>query len=530
MYQAVTVLALVGQIHERAHLRVASKVNKQLVLVGKEHRCGVAVNNLCELRLIEAFEREGHTLHCHRRRAPCELCVLTAIINANVVHTYRSARIENVHTQALRLNRQEAKQALVANGCGLLTLLHSLPCAVLVEPFDSKFLHALSERNILLQHYAVHLTRLLEREGYVGRGHPVACCPVGVPRTIGQSLRRKLSSALVAHLWLHASHEVVAKLALNELMKVDSICRINGVYQSVAVYGEIEQQRGVVSHTTIVEVSQLLRTLHLVILLRVIEPSRTYGHVTLGCRPLVAIGIAKLQFGIVGIARIDRVLWNERPVGFASKALLVAHPSASRSTVAEHHRLWLQAIENLVDARIVVIVLSVDGAFVPRAAIIAVATVGTVEPHLKHGAIVGEQVTQLRVEIVDIRWRAIVGARAVPWREIDRKLQSVLLTSLRQFLHDVSFSIAPWRLAHVIIVSFKWPQAEAVMMFCRQDDALHAGSHERLHPLLTVEALRVKHLWVGVAISPFSVAERVETEMNEGVGLHALPVDLFLFG
>ena len=68
------------------------------------------------------------------------------------------------------------------------------------------------------------------------------------------------------------------------------------------------------------------------------------------------------------------------------------------------------------------------------------------------------------------------------------------------------------------------------MMFCRQDDALHAGSHERLHPLLTVEALRVKHLWVGVAISPFSVAERVETEKNEGVGLHALPVDLFLFG
>ena len=60
--------------------------------------------------------------------------------------------------------------------------------------------------------------------------------------------------------------------------------------------------------------------------------------------------------------------------------------------------------------------------------------------------------------------------------------------------------------------------------------ALHSGSNECLHPLLAVEACRVECLRVGVAISPLTVVECVQSEVDEGVSLHFLPVYLLLLG
>ena len=241
---------------------------------------------------------------------------------------------------------------------------------------------------------------------------------------------RELFATLVAHLRFHASHEVVAQLASDEFMKVDSIGRVGGMDKAIAVNREVEQQGGIVAYAAVVEIGELLGRFHLTIFFGVIEPSWTYRHVTLGWRPLVTIGITILKFGIIGIAWINTTFGKERPVGFARKAFLIAHPATARTTIAKHYGIGLYAIKHLVDVRIIVIGFAVDGAFITSTTIVAVATIGTVEPHLKHRTVMGKEVAQLSIEIGEIGGRAIVGARAVPRREIDGKLKAVLLTSL----------------------------------------------------------------------------------------------------
>ena len=110
------------------------------------------------------------------------------------------------------------------------------------------------------------------------------------------------------------------------------------------------------------------------------------------------------QFVVIGVARINLALAQESPVCLACKSLLVANPSASGAAVAEYHGIRLYLVEHLEYVRVVVVVLSVDGALVFGSAIVVVATVGTVKPYLKHLAVVGEEVAQLCVEV-----RQIVG-------------------------------------------------------------------------------------------------------------------------
>ena len=167
--------------------------------------------------------------------------------------------------------------------------------------------------------------------------------------------------------------------------------------------------------------------------------------------------MAVLQFGIFGVAWVDLALAEERPVGFAGKSLLVAHPSAAGSAVAEHHGVGLYAVEHLEDAWIVVVVLAVDGALVACSAVVAVAAVSSVEPHLEHLAVVGEEVAQLGVEIGQIGGCGVVGARAVPGREVYGKLESVFLACFGEFLHHVALASAPGRLAHVVVVAGEGP-------------------------------------------------------------------------
>ena len=308
------------------------------------------------------------------------------------------------------------------------------------------------------------------------------------------------------------------QFALNHLVEVDGVSRVDRVDETFAVDGEVEQQRSVVSYRAVVEVGKLFGRLHTVVLLRMVEPARTYRHVALGSRPLVAVGVSVLQFGVVGVARINRVLAQECPVGLACEALLVAHPAASRSAVAEDHGVGLNAVEHGEDMRVVIVVLAVDSARVLGTAIVAVATVGTVEPHLEHVAVVGEQVVELSVEVGQVARRSVVGTRAVPRREIHRELQSVLLAGVRQFAHDVALSVLIRRACHVVVVALERPEAEAVMVFCCENDALHACCHERLCPLFAVETCGVERSRVGVAVAPFAVVERVQTEVDEGVG------------
>ena len=212
---------------------------------------------------------------------------------------------------------------------------------------------------------------------------------------------------------------------------------------------------------------------------------------------------------VLRIAGIHLSLAQKGPVGFACKAFFVAHPSASGSAVAEHHCLWLQTVEHFEYARIVVIVLSVNGSCVLGAAVVAVAAVCTVKPHFKHLAIVGEQVAKLCVEVGEIAGGGIVGTAAVPWRQIYGKLQSVLLAGFRQFAHDIAFASTERRFAHIVVVTGKRPEAEAVVMLGSKDDTLHSCCDKRACPLFAIEFSGVECHRVGVAVSPFAVVECV---------------------
>ena len=135
---------------------------------------------------------------------------------------------------------------------------------------------------------------------------------------------------------------------------------------------------------------------------------------------------------------------------------------------------------------------------------------------------------ELSVEVRQVAWCSIVGTRAIPRREVHRELQVVLLARLRQFAYDVALAVLVRRAAHVVVVALEGPQTEAVVMLRSEYHALHAGSHECLCPLLAVETCGVERSRIGVAVAPFAVVERVQTEVDESVGLHALPVDLLL--
>ena len=389
MDESASAFALVGQILQCRNLLLAAKVDEHFVAFAEPNGLRVAVGSLLPLSLVGAEDRERQRLDGLGCGVPCELCVLSAVVDAHVVEADWSARVDDAHAHALCLHGAEAQQALVADGGCLLALLNAAPCLA-VEILYGELLHALSERNVLLQHDAVHELRLLEVERDGSRCDAVGSSPVGIPRVVGHRLCRERLATLVAHLRCHASHEVMLQLALNQLVEVDGVSRVDRVDETFAVDGEVEQQRSVVAHRAVVEVGKLFGRLHTVVLLRMIEPARTDRHVALGSRPLVAVGVSVLQFGVVGIARINRVLAQECPVGLACEALLVAHPAASRSAVAEHHGVGLNAVEHGKDMRVVVVVLAVDSARVLCAAIVAVAAVGSVEPHLEHVAVVGE--------------------------------------------------------------------------------------------------------------------------------------------
>ena len=70
------------------------------------------------------------------------------------------------------------------------------------------------------------------------------------------------------------------------------------------------------------------------------------------------------------------------------------------------------------------------------------------------------------------------------------------------------------------------PQAEAVMVFARQNHAGHPGAHEGAHPLIDIDAARIEERGILVALTPLAVRHRVHAEVYERVHLHFLPLEL----
>ena len=122
-----------------------------------------------------------------------------------------------------------------------------------------------------------------------------------------------------------------------------------------------------------------------------IEPARTDGDIALCSHPDVAIGEAAAQLLAVRHAWIDLVLLEERPVGDARFASLVAHPTTTGTSVAEDDGLRLVRLDDGVNLGEVVVVTAVNLARLSRPAVVAIATIRSVEPHLEEGPVLRRQ-------------------------------------------------------------------------------------------------------------------------------------------
>ena len=255
--------------------------------------------------------------------------------------------------------------------------------------------------------------------------------------------------------------------------------------QPLAVNREIEQECAIVANTAVIQVHKFINRLDFVIFALVIEPARPDRRVALAGTPGVTVGMARLQLLILWIAGIDFLDAQESPVRRVGKPFLVAHPPTAGTAIREDNRVGLQTVNNAPCVWIVVIGAAVNLAFLACAAIPAVTAVCTVKPYLKHFAILGHQFLQLVIVIGDILGRAIACLMAIPWREIHAKLDAIFFAGVRQLLDHVALE---GRIGHAVIGIFCGPQAEAVMVFAREDHAFHAALYKRAHPLLAIKS------------------------------------------
>jgi hypothetical protein len=151
--------------------------------------------------------------------------------------------------------------------------------------------------------------------------------------------------------------------------------------------------------------------------------------------------------------------------------------------------------------------------------VIAVAAVGAVEPHLKERTVVREQFAKLVAVIRDIGRRAVIGAIAIPRREIHAELQTVLAARCGKLRDDIAVAALPGTVLHGVFCVGARPQAEAVVMLRGEDETLHAGVVRDARPLPRIERVGVERALVFAPVAPFLVGERVHAEVQEAIEL-----------
>ena len=381
---------------------------------------------------------------------------LRSIVCPQPVDAERTAAVLEANAQALGRQRREAQQALVADGgCGL-AHLHGQPLLA-VEVFHRELPHALSQRDVFAQHQAVQALRLAERNLEHGRVHAVGRSPVGVELSVGEVLRRERLAARVAGFYFRFHEQIRLQLSHHLPVEVDGVGRVSRMDEALLVDGEIQQERAVVAHGAIVEVNQVVDALHAVVFPFVVEPARAYRRVALRGHPRVAVLMAVLQFLVALIAGIDLLGTQERPVGGVGIAPFVAHPAAPGSAIAEDDGLRLQFVDGLPRPREIIIGAAV---YLPRflgTAVPAVATIGSVEPHLEHLAILREQFAQLGIEVFHVERRAVESLMAVPRREVQAQLQPVLAAGGCQLAHHVALAVLVGRVANGVVGVLRGP-------------------------------------------------------------------------
>ena len=293
---------------------------------------------------------------------------------------------------------------------------------------------------------------------------------------------------------------------------------------SVGGYREIEQQRRIASHRLVIGVHQFRQALYMIVLGLMIEPAGTDAGIGFAGTPHVAI----LHTIVQHLIRCWSSAWHQAPVGFAHIASFSSYPAqvGTVAAIVPDKRMGLQFANQSEGLCPTVIGLAVDATRLVGTAIPSVASIGAIKPHFEDIAILGEQFAQLIAEIGDIFGRTILGMVSVPRREIETELQSLFAAGFCQFTHHVAIAVFPRCVLHRIVGIGRRPHAEAAMMLCREDDALHARLFADAHPLAAVEVRGIEKLQVLIAKAPLLVGVGVERIMDEGVHLHVLPPQL----
>ena len=219
---------------------------------------------------------------------------------------------------------------------------------------------------------------------------------------------------------------------------------------------------------------------------------------------------------------------QQAPVGLADVSGFSADPAqvSAIAAVVPDETPRLQLADHVVGRRPLVVCGAVDIAAFIGPSVPAVTAVGSVEPHLKHIAVLCQQFVKLVAEVCDIFRLAIVRMIAVPWREVYGIFQPFLAASLRQLADNIALAVLPRRVLHRILSVFRRPHAEAAVMLCREDDALHAGLFADACPLAAVEVAGIEQRRVFVSVAPLLVGISVKRVVDEGVHLHILPTQL----
>ena len=398
--------------------------------------------------------------------------------------------------------------------------------------FDGEFLDALSQLDELHHADIAHGLRLVPGESERSLRRAVVGGPISVFVTIRHVGRRIVHglSGLTGCRSLHLCRkgEVVFEACVHQ--RTEFLHALHGgSRQGAALVGrQVEDKRGVASHGFEIHLEQRFGTLHAFAF--VPEPSEVGTlSIAFAGMPLPSVLIA-----ILAIAH--------GPVGFTGPSGLVADP-ACLAAHAPKDDVGTGVVDGVTQVGNVVVSLCVvNGAQGVGSAVVApvVAARGTIEPHFElFGSVSGQLSTLLEKNLLGVVVSIVavgilfapIGTVEVPGRHVKTVFHAQLLSSLCKVAGDVGvFAIRRAGISHMMVGGLGGPEAEAVVVLGGDDDALHAGVVERLGPLLAVEACRVECLRVGVAISPLTVVECVQSEVDEGVSLHLLPVYLLLLG
>ena len=290
--------------------------------------------------------------------------------------------------------------------------------------------------------------------------------------------------------------------------------------QPAPIHRKVQVQIGVVPNASLPQIKQLCRRLHLVIFMRVIEPTRPDAHIAFRGNPrlavLVALGQTLATRRIVRTATVALHL-EHRPIGFAGPAVLISHPTNIRAHITKDHRIRLALAHGALKAWEVVDLFLAVGALAARA----------VKPDFVHWPVVGEHLAELLAEILVVclagSVRRIV---AVPRREVDAKLEPRLATCVAQLPQNVARAVFPGARLHRMRTHGRWPIAEAIMVLGGDD---HAGDASRFHhayPLSRIKRGGCERGGRFVAVPPLAVREGVWSKVDEPREFHVLPCPL----